>query len=471
MTPGPAQGNPPVIEGLRWVRLLGAGGLAEVHLYHQDLPDRDVAVKVLRSGKDAGGRAELTREADALSLVSGHPAVVTLYFAGTAVDGRPFLAMENCPVADVSDQVRARPLAVPRALDWMIRIAAGVETLHRAGMVHGDIKPSNIMLTRYDAPVLADFGLATRIGERYPRGRYSALWASPEQQVGEGGASPVQDVWSLAATMWTLLAGRSPFEAVDGDNGALAVAARVQAGAVPPLPRADIPAELDAALRAALRTDPARRTPSAWAFGEALRQVQAAMRAPVTAFDVPGAREGTSAPVIDANRTVVRGVAHVGPTPAGPVDDGAAARVTPDDDVVAPRPKKSRVALWLAIGIVGCAAAVTAWLFGINGTVRPEQGPGDVQPEDPVGAPPSAVQNLRGNLADDVITWSWESSPQSKERYFYTVTMPNGVAQSDQTSRSIVSVAAVSGRTCIEVVAVSDDGRQSPASSNCVDAP
>ena len=154
----------PAITGYTWVRALGSGGFADVHLYHQLLPSRDVAIKIVRSPGDHAGVEELRREADALAAVGGHPAVVELHGVGVTDDARPYLVMEYCPVADIGDQVRSRPLAVDQALDMMVQVCGGVEVLHRCGLVHRDIKPGNLMLDAYGRPVLGDFGVAARVG-------------------------------------------------------------------------------------------------------------------------------------------------------------------------------------------------------------------------------------------------------------------------------------------------------------------
>ena len=161
MTRGAIVGAGPHIEGFRWIRALGSGGFADVHLYHQQVPSRDVAIKVARPNVEGGNEA-IRYEADAMARVSSHPAIVNLYGVGSLPDGRQFLIMEYCPVANIADQVRARPMDLASALDMMIRISSGVEMLHRSGYVHRDIKPGNIMLDSYKAPVLTDFGVSAR---------------------------------------------------------------------------------------------------------------------------------------------------------------------------------------------------------------------------------------------------------------------------------------------------------------------
>ena len=112
MSPAVAGMRGPDIPGFRWVRPLGQGGFADVFLYRQELPSRDVAIKVVRAQGDARGTKELHREADAMTLLSGHPSVVELHGVGTTADGRAYLVMEYCPVADLLTQVRARPMSL-----------------------------------------------------------------------------------------------------------------------------------------------------------------------------------------------------------------------------------------------------------------------------------------------------------------------------------------------------------------------
>ena len=226
MTRAGVVGTGPRIEGFRWIRALGSGGFADVHLYHQQVPSRDVAIKIARSNVEGGNEA-IRHEADAMARVSSHPTIVNLHGVGALDDGREFLIMEYCPVTNIADQVRAHPMDVPAALDLIIRISSGVEMLHRMGYVHRDIKPGNIMLDSYQSPVLTDFGVSARIGEGRDGGLegFSVMWAPPEQHDGSAPADPSQDVWALGASLWTLLVGRSPFEDPIGDNSTVAVAA------------------------------------------------------------------------------------------------------------------------------------------------------------------------------------------------------------------------------------------------------
>ena len=305
----------PQIPGFRWVRPLGQGGFADVFLYRQELPSRDVAIKVVRAKGDERGTLELHREADAMTLLAGHPSVVELHGVGTTSDGRAYLVMEYCPVADLLTQVRARPMSLETALDTMIKVCGVVEMFHRQGYVHRDIKPSNIMLDAYGKPVLADFGVASKIGklEVGAFDGFSVLWAPPEQQDVNSPAAPTQDVWALASTMWTFITGRSPFEDPIGDNSAASIANRVQRGRMRGLGRADAPAELERVLRAAMAINPDERTPSALEFGKGLQRVQQELGYARTEMEIKEKRSKASAGSAGDQNTRTRGAPVIDP--------------------------------------------------------------------------------------------------------------------------------------------------------------
>lgn len=477
----------PRLDGYEWLRRLGAGGFADVHLYHQESPSRQVAVKVLRDLTDEHGRESLAREGNAMARVSGHPAIVSLYAVGSTEDRRPYLVMEYCPVAALGDEVRARPMAVARALDIMIQICGGVEMLHRSGLVHRDIKPSNIMLNSWDRPVLGDFGVAVPTG-RQATGwdGFSVLWAPPEQQVAGAVAHPCQDVWALATTTWTLLAGRSPFEDPVGDNSAVAVAARVQAGRLPALGRPDAPAELEQALRAALRVDPARRTVSALEFGRALQGVQATMhlgQTPMEVRDLPA--DGAGRRGVDDDRTRLRPVpvlpAQVGTPDAAetrpartpmilPAQATAESDAAPTEEPVRPA---RRVSAWLAVLLVAVVTAglITAVLLQQGLTLRAAPPSQSAQPLDPIRPAPKPVASLVHRVAKQRLYWSWTHEAPQGLRYTYTIRRADQPERTESTTLNQVDAGAARGRVCIEVVAVGPDGRSSSPVSDCVALP
>ncbi|HXF02044.1 MAG TPA: serine/threonine-protein kinase, partial [Arthrobacter sp.] len=133
---------PPNIDGYRYVRLLGSGGFSDVYLYEQDRPKRRVAVKVLLSGlRTEDARRRFESEANLMAQLSTHPFIVTIYEANLTADGHSYLAMEYCSRPSLEARYRQGPLGVDEVLALGIQVASAVETAHRAGIAHRDIKP------------------------------------------------------------------------------------------------------------------------------------------------------------------------------------------------------------------------------------------------------------------------------------------------------------------------------------------
>lgn len=311
---------PPELPGFTYLELLGSGGFADVYLYEQQLPRRKVAVKVLLPDRMAGGSVEqFTAEANTMAMLSTHPAIVTIYQAGLAEDQRPYLVMENCPRPNLQVRYRAAAFSVAEALRVGIQVAAAVETAHRAGILHRDIKPANILVTEYNRPALTDFGIATTTDGADETAGMSIPWSPPEA-FGDGPDSGVRsDVYALGATIYTLLAGRSPFEQPGGRNGAADLIQRIETTPVAPLDRADVPPSLQQALARAMAKSPAARFDSAVALARALQRVQIELAHSVTPIDIlddsPEAEDDEDA---DGELTRVRGIVSIEPTTAPP---------------------------------------------------------------------------------------------------------------------------------------------------------
>ncbi len=282
--------TPPVLPGFTYVRPLGTGGFADVFLYEQDMPRRVVAVKVLLN--DAINPEVLrafNAEADIMARLSAHPSIVTIYQASISADGRPFLAMEYCPDT-MSARYRKAPLGVAEVLDAGVRIAAALETVHRSGALHRDIKPSNILITSLGIPVLADFGIAAGFGIENAGPDLLALsvpWSSPEVLSEKVNGSVPSEVWSLGATLYTLLAGRSPFELADRvKNTRDQLSARVAKAHYTPLARTDVSQKLEGILARSMAKEPSQRYASMHAMAEDLRWAQYELGLPPTALEV-----------------------------------------------------------------------------------------------------------------------------------------------------------------------------------------
>lgn len=300
--------DPPPLPNATYISHLGSGGFADVFLYKQDMPQRNIAVKVLRHEATSEQNVAFEAEANLMASMSAHPSILSVYGAGVSEDGRPYLMMEYCPPPNLGQRARQRPLPVPRVLDMGIRIAGAVETLHRANILHRDIKPSNILITQFGHPVLTDFGVAVSTAQtkRLGGGGFSIPWASPEQQNGVGPFSPAMDVYSLSATIYTMLTGRSPFEIPGGDNSEVALLSRVLRSPVPSIGRQDVPEELERVLSIGMSKDPSHRYPSAMDLAIALQHVQADMHQRPTHFDVLETETVLSVTVDDEDRTRAR---------------------------------------------------------------------------------------------------------------------------------------------------------------------
>ncbi len=306
MTPAPPTTGAPAIPGLVYVQPLGSGGYADVYLYEQQSPRMPVAVKVLRAqGMTDDLRTRFVEEADTMARLGDHPNIVQVFRTGTSDDGRPYLVMKYYPPPDLARRARAHPLSVEDVLRTGIQLASAIETAHRAGVVHRDVKPANVLVSSYGAPGLTDFGVAgagqpTLVPPSGPRAPetsastsgtggtggaevgVSVPWAPPEVLYSESDGDERGDIYSLAATLWQLLVGRSPFEVRGGDNTAYALMPRIRTLPVPPTGRPDVPVTLERLLAQAMAKDPARRPGSALELAHALQGVEEQLRMPRT---------------------------------------------------------------------------------------------------------------------------------------------------------------------------------------------
>lgn len=299
---------PPVLAGLTFVRPLGSGGFADVFLYEQAMPRRAVAVKVLPSDvADPELLRMFNAEADVLARLSAHPSIVTVYQAGISADGRAYIVMEYCP-ASMSPRYRNERIPLAEALEVGVKMASALETAHRAGLVHRDIKPGNILVTAFGAPVLADFGISSSLVRSTPDGvvAMSVPWTAPEV-IGEHTSGDIaSEVWSLGATVYSLLAGHSPFERAEaGQNSRDQLRRRILRAAYTPIARPDVPEIVQDVLGTAMRRAPRERYPSALALAAALRGVQAELGLPVTPLEV--ADDVWAAPPVAFDDDSVRG--------------------------------------------------------------------------------------------------------------------------------------------------------------------
>jgi len=304
---------PPILPGLAYVRPLGSGGFADVFLYEQDMPRREVAVKVLPSDvRDPDLRRMFNAEADVLAHLSAHPSIVTVYQAGISADGRPYIVMELCP-GSLSQRYRIERIPVEEVLTIGVKMASALESAHRAGLVHRDVKPSNILVTTFGAPVLADFGISSSLSRETADEvlAMSIPWSAPEVIAEETAGTVASEVWSLGATVYSLLAGHSPFERRErGQNTKEQLRRRIARATYIDIARADVPPSFQAVLARAMSRDPRQRYASAREFAEALRTVQTELGVSPTPLEVAAEEWSPASRPVDFADADLRGPAR-----------------------------------------------------------------------------------------------------------------------------------------------------------------
>ncbi len=499
--------TPPTIEGLTFIGLLGSGGYADVFLYGQETPRRNVAVKVLREkGLSAATITRFTNEANVMARLE-HPYIVPVYMTGTTLDHRPFLAMMYYPRPSLAERARAERFSVAETLQLGIQLGAAVETAHRAGLLHRDIKPANVLTSAYGRPGLADFGIAGKMtsAEDDDAG-VSVPWSPPETLYATVPASARSDVYSLAATLWHLLVGRSPFEIPGGDNSPFTLMRRIRDIEPPGTGRADAPASLDRLLRAAMAKDPAVRPTSALEFVRALQAIEQELRLPRTPLELADdAVPHMAAPLTGPDRTQVRSPQRISAqTPASPLTGSG---ITPGDAVgtrrstprVAPvnpfdaqvhgqtvlRPvgvepveeapavsaPGKRWLLWaLAVLVLGVVIAVAFAVATLPAPVRAPVSAPVVEAPPEVGqvVPPPGIPQVDCRRKASKVTCSWTySNPMPNDRFEWRIP-----GSEDRTPVNQPRV-TLNGTTssCIEVKVFRNDGSYVPAdwTKGCVE--
>ena len=245
------------------LRPLGAGGMGRVYLARQLTLDRPVALKLLRPDFAADPVARKRFEAEALAVAKlGHPNVVQVYALGEA-DGRRYMALEYVDGRNLREYLaRKGPPDLPVALSILRQVAAALGAAHEAGLVHRDVKPENVLVTRKVAVKVADFGLSRAFAADAPHLTQSGivvgtpLYLSPEQAQGKA-VDHRSDLYSLGVTAYHLLAGEPPF------RGKTAVDVALKHITDPPRPlaevRPDLPPDLCGLVHKLLAKDPADR--------------------------------------------------------------------------------------------------------------------------------------------------------------------------------------------------------------------
>ncbi|MFH1909137.1 MAG: protein kinase [Chloroflexota bacterium] len=296
---------------------LGKGGMAFVYRARDLMLERYVGVKILREdySRDPAFQEHFRQEAKAAANLS-HPNIVTVHDFGLDA-GKLFIVMEYVPGTDLKTLLQQRGRFTPEeALPLVIQACAGIGYAHRAGLVHCDVKPQNMLVTPDQRLKVADFGIARALASIRPDEQSDVVWGSPQyfspEQASGAAPSPASDVYSLGVVMYEMLTGALPFNATTATE-----LARMHLDVQPPLLTEmlpDISPTLEQILLKVLSKEPSARYRTADQLGRVLLNFGDARTAPALAL-TPEA-----APVMEYTIPPAKGLTVTGETASLNID-------------------------------------------------------------------------------------------------------------------------------------------------------
>jgi len=367
--------------------LIGRGGMASVYRGQDLTLGRPVAIKILEAdlAADSAFRTRFRLEAQSASRMS-HPAIVRVYDAGeeTRTDAagqphpEPYIVMELVTGHLLKDIISDGPVPLEDALRYTDGILEALEYSHRAGVVHRDIKPGNVMVTDAGQVKVMDFGIARAVSDSSSTVAETtaiigtASYFSPEMAKGD----PVDaraDIYSAGIVLYELLTGQPPFR---GENPIAVAYQHVSEAPVPPSELVDtVPRSLDALVLRALAKDPFQRPQTAVAFRDAL--------AAATGRKAPSKRRVESL----SNELY-------GPDPKQAAETARSLRQLTSDDTMR-RTQSGPPVAWVWAGIAMLAVLLVSVFIWVN-TLRPDEGT----------VTPNAL------TVPDVVTMTWDRAEQ-----------------------------------------------------------
>ena len=388
--------------------LIGRGGMAEVHIGHDNRLGRTVAIKILRSdlARDPSFQARFRREAQAAASLN-HPAIVAVYDTGEdtiteptgAVSHVPFIVMEYVEGHTVRDILKdGSAVPIEEAIEITAGVLSALEYSHHAGIVHRDIKPANVMLTPTGAVKVMDFGIARAVADSAATMTQThsvigtAQYLSPEQARGET-VDARSDLYSTGCLLYELLTGRPPFV---GDSPVAVAYQHVrELPAAPSALAPDVPTALDQITLRALAKDRNDRYSNAAEFRAALEAAargEAPVPAPTAAYTpvpvppvdpqatqviTPQAPATQAMPAFSPGGSGIPGASGVpgvpgqSPTPL-PWQEQPSELATMEDDEDEDSGKKKLIWTLVAVGIVAVLAIIAMMLLNQGDKASPE---------------------------------------------------------------------------------------------------
>jgi serine/threonine protein kinase len=261
MQPGQIVGDYEIVE------LIGSGGMGSVYRVRHLISDRAEAMKVLLPDlKNAPDLAERFIREIKIQASLSHPNIASLYTA-QRVENQLLMFMELVEGSSLHDRMEQGSMELSEALDYITQVLAALAYAHEKGVIHRDIKPRNLLLTRGGIVKLTDFGIASAAGDKHITKTGAAvgslLYMSPEQ-INAGHGDARSDLYGVGVLLYELVTGRRPF---DGESEFAIMAAHMHQ--MPPAPievRPDVPVLLSRAIMKALEKDPDRRFQTAQEF-------------------------------------------------------------------------------------------------------------------------------------------------------------------------------------------------------------
>lgn len=287
---GDEMDTPAHIGPYRIVRPLGEGGMGRVWLAVRDSDgfSQTVAVKVIRRGIDTDRVLDRFRQERRILAGLRHPNIAALIDGGATADGRPYFVMEYVEGEPIDRYCDRLDLDLAGRLTLVRALCSALHHAHQNLVVHRDIKPANVLVTPAGVPKLLDFGIGKMLAEdgseETPATRHEDRVLTPEyaapEQIEGGVVTTATDVFGLGVLLYRLLTGRLPWEPGDGKRDARRAPRRNSDGAIRETPRppsafaskAPIPADVDAVVLKALRSEPAERYPGPLALADDLQR-------------------------------------------------------------------------------------------------------------------------------------------------------------------------------------------------------
>lgn len=252
---------------------LGSGGMSTVYRAHDRMLERAVAIKILRTelSSDPEFRERFRQEARAAANLS-HPNIITVHDFGLEED-QLYIVMEYLPGVDLKTMLQKRGrFNLAEGIPLLVQACAGIGYAHRAGLVHCDIKPQNLLISPDRRLKVVDFGIARAMSTILPDEKADVVWGSPQyfspEQASGSAPSPASDVYSLGVVMYEMLTGNLPFAATSSHE----LARLHREGAVPSPRRynAEIPVSLEQIMLKVLSKEPSNRYRTADQLGRVL---------------------------------------------------------------------------------------------------------------------------------------------------------------------------------------------------------